>query len=312
MSNSSVANAAPTVIVVGSINMDLVFTGARRLPAPGETTTGSSFAIHAGGKGANQAAAAARLGARVLLVGAVGDDDFGRTALADLARNRVDTSLVRTVAAPTGVAAVLIDADGENAIVVSQGANLLLDPGRAHGDAATIEARDVTVLLSLEVAIDVATGWATVARERGWRVVLNPAPYPADGLPADLLAYCDILTPNQAEFASMEVDASARGLLSEVPAIIITRGSEGAELRRAGHPAELVPALAVQSVDTTGAGDAFSGALAVALGNGASLIAATHFACAVGALATRAVGARGSLPTFAEADALLAHSARRS
>lgn len=277
--------------MVGSANVDLVWQG-ERLPAPGETVTDGAFVRVLGGKGANQAAAAAALGAEVVFVGCVGDDEHGRMVRADLEGRGVDCSSLATVpGTPTGVALVNVDARGENSIAVAPGANRLL--------AAVIAVRgiraDDVVLCSLE--IPVATVEAVVARalECDAFPIVNPAP--PRSAPAGAL-----LTPNEHECEHLGgIDA----LLERAPAVVVTRGAAGLVLYRSGLAPLVQPSFPVDVVDTTGAGDALNGCLAWALAEDESVTDALRLACAAGALATRAVGARASLPTASEVYALV-------
>lgn len=291
------------VIVVGSINMDLVFTEVERIPAPGETVSGGAFQVLPGGKGANQASAAARLGAPTLFVARIGTDDFGDRALDDLAASGVDLGLVERVQGSTGVAAVVIDREHENAIIIAPGANGELGP-----DSVSVapDHEDAVVLACLEVPLPTVIAWAGLARERGWRFVLNPAP--ARELPEELLSLVTVLTPNEHELEVM--GRSPEELLAAgVGAVVVTLGGEGAELHRGGQPVAKQAAYAVDVVDTTGAGDAFNGALAVSLAEGRELEDALARGAAAGALATRRVGARSSQPTEREVDELVAQAA---
>lgn len=288
------------VIVVGSVNMDLVFTEVERIPGPGETVSGGSFQVLPGGKGANQVSAAARLGAHAMFVARIGTDDFGDRALDDLAASGVELGLIERVRESTGVAAVVIDRDHENAIIIAPGANAELRP-----DSVSVapDVEDAVVLACLEVPLDTVVAWARVARERGWRFVLNPAP--ARELPDELLALVTVLTPNQHELEVM--GRSADDLLAAgVEAVVVTLGGDGAELHRRDQPITKQRPYPVEVVDTTGAGDAFNGALAVALAEGGSIEQALARGAAAGALATRRVGARASQPTAREVDELVA------
>jgi ribokinase len=281
------------VIVVGSVNADLVVR-AERLPAPGETVTGGRFSRHGGGKGANQAVAAARLGAHVAMVGAVGDDDLGQEALALLEHEGIDVSAVARLDAPTGVALIAVDAEGENQIAVASGANAELDP--AAVERTVRGAGTAAVLLSQEVPE--AAVLAGVRAARG-PVVLNPAPVRA--LPAELAALGPILTPNAGEARELsgeeEPETAARALAERTGApVVVTLGARGVLLLQDGE-AERLPAPRVEAVDTTGAGDAFNGALATGLAEGRPLRDATAFAVAAAALSTRAAGAREGMPS---------------
>jgi ribokinase len=279
------------VVVVGSANVDLVWHGAR-LPAPGETVTDGEFLQVLGGKGANQAAAAAALGAEVVFVGCVGDDDHGERVRADLEGRGIDCHELGVAGgAGTGVALITVDAHGENAIAVAPGANRLVGADVAP---RVIRSADV-VLCSLEIPVETVIAAVDAATAAGAQVIVNPAPPRA--APAGAL-----LTPNEHECEHLGgVDA----LLGAAPAVIVTRGRAGAVLYRAGHAPVEQRAFPVSAVDTTGAGDAFNGALAWALAGGAPIEQALAAACAAGALATRAMGARSALPTAAEVEALV-------
>jgi ribokinase len=287
-----------SVVVVGSVNMDLVIR-IPTLPGPGETVAGGMFARALGGKGANQAAAAATLGARVWLVGLTGDDDFGRESRADLEARGVDISTLGSAPDPTGVAAILVDDSGENLIAVASGANHDLSGDLVTERLMDVPADDAVLLVNLEVpdgAIDAA---ATVAVERGWTFVLNPAP--ARALSGGIVSRCDVLTPNEGESLTL---GSAEELLARgAGAVVMTRGANGADVFRAGARTLHREALPVQVVDTTGAGDAFNGALAWSLSQGRDLDEAVRLAVAAGALACRALGARAALPDRRELEA---------
>ena len=273
------------VVVVGSVNADLV-VAVDALPAPGETVAGGRFARWGGGKGANQAVAAARLGASVTLVGAVGDDPFGDDALRELAAEGIDVSAVARVNAPTGVALIVVDASGENQIAVASGANAEVSvPAAPLGDAI--------VLLGHEVP-DAAIA---AGADRGGRVILNPAP--AREIDPCVLAARPILTPNASEAAQLtgerEPEAAARALAAKTGApVLVTLGADGALLL--DGDIERIPAPRVDVVDTTGAGDTVNGALAAELASGRELREAVRFALAAAALSTTAEGARGGMP----------------
>jgi ribokinase len=291
------------VVVVGSVNVDLVLS-LPRLPAPGETVIGGRLQGAPGGKGGNQAVAAARLGARTWLVGCIGDDDFGREAREDLREAGVDTRLLGTGRAPTGVAVVMVDAAGENAIAVASGANQELDPDMVRAACASIPSRDAVVLACLEVPDAAVLAAAEAAAARGWPFVLNPAP--ARPLARELLRRCAVLTPNHHEVTALGPSSISDLLAGGVEAVVVTRGSQGADLYRPDQPVLHQPPFAVSVLDTTGAGDAFSAALAWALAGGQSLEEAVRVAAAAGALSTQAVGARTSLPDRMALDRLLA------
>jgi ribokinase len=299
------------VIVVGSVNVDLVVWSAR-LPAPGETVSGGRFEQHDGGKGGNQATAAARLGASVLLLGAVGADSFGAQARSALAAAGVDVSgLTTNPTEATGIALILVDAAGENVISVASGANLALEPDAIEAELARLGSLvgDV-VLVSNELVPSTAAAALRCARAAGARTIFNPAP--AVGIDVSLLEFVDLLTPNRGELAVLsgrtgsDFDAaSAARALPVREAVIVTLGSAGAlVVPRDGAPWP-VPATVVEVVDTTGAGDAFNGALAAALADGRSLEEAVRRAVAAGSLATTRPGAREGMPIPAELDVAL-------
>ena len=291
------------MVVVGSVNADLVVR-VPRLPAPGETVIGGTFTRGQGGKGANQAAAAARLGARTWLVGLVGDDDLGAAARADLAAFGVDLTHLGTGSLPTGVAEIVVDEAGENLIAVASGANAEVT---GEAVAAAVEAvaaavgavaERAVVLANLEVPDTAVRAAAEAAKERGFAFVLNPAP--ARPLAAEVLARCDVITPNEVEVVGLGAGRPDELLAAGCAAVVVTRGALGAEIHRPGSSPVSVPAFPVEVVDTTGAGDAFSAGLAWALASGRDLEAAVRLASAAGALATRGLGARSALPTAAE------------
>jgi len=299
------------VIVVGSVNVDLVVSSAR-LPSPGETVTGGTFEEHPGGKGGNQAVAAARLGGSVRFLGAVGADSFGLEAQAALVKAGVDTSsLVSDARAATGIALILVDAGGENVISVAPGANAAFAPEaleRELSDLGSLD-RDV-VLVSNELAPATVAAGLRAAQAAGARTLYNPAP--ADGIDLSWLAFVDVLTPNRGELLLLAgADVAGQGLVPaarKLPvreAVVVTLGSEGALVVPRDAAEWSVPALPVDVVDTTGAGDAFNGALAAALASGSSLAEAVRRAVAAGSLATTKVGAREGMPTSDELEAAL-------
>lgn len=303
------------IVVVGSLNMDLVVR-TPRIPSPGETIIGRELHTVPGGKGANQAVAAARLGAQVAMVGRVGQDAFGGPLLANLAANGVDHAWVQEDPdAATGVALIEVDDAGRNSIVVVSGANMRLTP--ADVDAAQpAMAGAQALLLQLESPLETVTHAAQLARRLGVRVILNPAP--ARPLPPELLAAVDVLAPNESETALLtgravdtlaDAEAAAQALLDQgVPTVVLTLGERGSLLaRRDGM--QHFPAFPVTPVDTTAAGDAFVGGLAVALAEGQPLAEAMRWGNAAGALATTRLGAQPSLPDRAAVLALLASGA---
>lgn len=291
-----------TILVVGSANIDLVVR-APRLPRPGETVLGGDLLIVPGGKGANQAVGCARLGARVHLVARLGRDDFGDRALDNLSREGVGTEyVVRDDAAPTGVALVVVDGAGQNAIAVAPGANGRLSPQDVERAALAFRGADC-VLVQLEVPLEAVRAAVEMGRGAGAKVILNPAP--ARPLPQDLLRQVDVLTPNLPEAALLagrggSPEELAQALLDRgVGAVALTLGEEGA-LFTADYGIHRISRLAVDVVDATAAGDAFNAALAVGLAGGMVLSRAVRFANAAAALACTRMGAQPSLPTLEE------------
>ncbi|NQY97318.1 MAG: ribokinase [Henriciella sp.] len=282
-----------TIGVVGSVNLDLVASGAP-LPQAGETVTGARFAQHPGGKGANQALAARRLGADVHMIGCVGDDALAEAALALLRRDGVDVSNVMSeLGTATGVALIAVSPDGENQITVASGANSRVGPS----DVAGLPKCDV-ILAQLEVPVTAVEAASRAAMETGALMAINLAP--AIGVPPQLLKDADLLIVNEIEAEFYGDALHERGGL-----VALTLGGAGAALFKMGKEIARVPAFDVQVVDTTGAGDTFCGALAVALAEGQEPEQALRFASAAGALAVTRAGAQPSLPTREQVDALL-------
>jgi ribokinase len=274
------------VIVVGSANVDLVWHGLR-LPRPGETVTDGTFSRVLGGKGANQAAAAAVLGADVVFVGSVGEDDDGDEVRADLEARGVDcTHLARSGEAATGVALVMVDARGDNVIAVAPGANRFVPPDVAPA----VITRDDVVLCSCEVNLDAVENAVDAALRYGAIVIVNPAPARAAFAGA-------ILTPNEQECEQL---GGIEQLTAIAPAVVVTQGASGATLYRKQASPHHEPAWQIDAVDTTGAGDAFNAGLAWALANGNSIEQALRYACGVGAVAAGTVGARLPVPDETE------------
>jgi ribokinase len=297
--------SAVPVVVVGSVNIDLVAVG-ERMPRPGETVSMERFAEVPGGKGGNQASAAAALGARVHFIGAVGSDHWGEAARADLAGRGVDVSGLATVDGPSGVAIILVDDAGENSIAIIPGANAAVSPSAVTDALAALDVDHAVLVVCLEIPLESAVAAARAAAARGWRVVLNPAP--ARELPAELIAASTVITPNATEVEQL---GGVEALLAAgAGAVAVTRGGEGVELHPADGAASRVGASPAAVVDTTGAGDTFTAALAVALANGRELADAVAWASAAGAIATEGFGARGSLPTARHVDERLADSPR--
>lgn len=293
---------APRLAVLGSFNMDLVFR-APRLPALGETLRGTSFATFMGGKGANQALAAARAGAEVQMIGRLGADSFGETISAAMAAEGVKLDHVsRDPEAGTGVAGIIVEPNGANSIVVVPQANertTVADVERARD--AIVSAQ--VLLLQLEIPTELSAAAARIAKRAGRTVIWNPAP--ARPLPPDVLALVDVLVPNESETAQLtgidpatdeSASRAAHALLERgARAVVLTLGERGA-LVVDGARETRVPSISVAAVDTTAAGDAFCGALAVALAEGRTLDDAVRFGCVAGALAVTVMGAAPSLP----------------
>ncbi|MGY2114260.1 ribokinase [Nocardia gipuzkoensis] len=284
---------APAIVVLGSINMDLVTTTGRR-PEPGETVLGTGFAMVPGGKGANQAVAAQRAGGEVRFLGAIGTDVFAAELRRTLTDAAVSTDRLRTVAGPSGVATIVVDGDGENSIIVVGGANARMT-GLTEHDLAAIAAADI-LLCQLEIPVDTVAAAAHHARANGTTVVLNPSP--VRHLPAELWADVDVAVVNSGEAERLGAD------LDPVAHLVVTRGAAGADYRGPAGACLSRPSPQVDVVDTTGAGDAFTGALAAAWHRGPEW--ALTWACAAGALATTRLGASSSIPTREEITAALA------
>lgn len=300
-----------TIVVVGSINMDLV-ARLDRSPIPGETIMGSHFAMIPGGKGANQAVAAARLGAQVSMIGCIGDDVFGVQMKQQLQREGIDTSYVYTAAAQsTGVALIQVQREGDNSIIVVAGANASLTPELVDSAEDVIRSADV-MLLQLEIPLHVVEQAIELASRHGVRIILNPAPAPADKLSDQMLSKVDILTPNEIEasiltkgsaqsdgdiWESIQVLKQAAGVAN----VLVTHGAEGVYFDLDGVSG-VQEACKVDVVDTTAAGDCFNAAIAVRWGEGASLQEAIGFAVKAAALAVTKFGAQTSLPTRDEVE----------
>lgn len=304
--------APPAIVVVGSINLDLVVRCAA-LPRPGQTVTGDDLHEHGGGKGANQAVAAARLGARTTLIGRVGDDGAGQRLRAGLAAEGVTVpdDLISTKT-PSGTAIIAVERGGENHILLVPGANALLTPADVERHAPHLRAAQV-LLLQLEVPTPTVIAAARIARVAGVRVLLDPAPAPARLDPA--LYAVDLLSPNRSEAEALvgrplptiaAVADAARELVARgAGAVVVTLGADGALLCTNGAVQHL-PTFPVDAVDATAAGDAFKAALALRWAEGAALEDAVRFALAAGSLAASRPGAQPSLPRRPEVDALLA------
>lgn len=299
------------IVVIGSANTDLVVK-TDRMPSPGETVLGGRFMMAGGGKGANQAVAASRLGGEVTFVARVGRDLFGEQALAGYRAERMDVRHVTCDEdAPSGVALICVDRAAENSIVVAPGANERLSPQDVDRAEPEIAAADF-VVLQLEIPLPAVVHAAEVAERHGVPVILNPAP--AAVIPDELLRRCYLLTPNRSECAMLtgmpvtdaaDVERAADALLARgVRRVVVTLGGEGS-LVKGPDCCERVEARRVEAVDTTGAGDTFNGALAVALSEGRPLREAVRFATAASSIAVTRMGAQSSVPMREEVDALL-------
>lgn len=301
------------IVVVGSINLDLV-ARADHIPRPGETIIGSDFQIFHGGKGANQAVAAAKLGHPTFMVGNVGDDSFGpqlRQALEDVG---VKTDAVKSVSGSSGVALITIGAGGENNIVVVPGANALLTPDQLE-QATPVLRQAGLILAQLEIPLDTVEYLGNFAVKNGIPLMLDPAP--ARDLPASLLKNVNWLTPNESETEilvkqNLRADdrantfAAAEQLLAAGPQhVLLKLGAHGCLIAERGQPQQLIPAFPIEAVDSTAAGDAFNAAFAIGLLRGESPSESARFACAVAAISVSRHGAQPSMPTLEEVEAFL-------
>lgn len=296
----------PDILVVGSLNADLVVR-TPRFPNPGETISGEDLQIIPGGKGANQAVAAARQGASVAMVGRVGNDSFGPSLIHNLKQNNVDTSYVQTDSqSATGTAIIVVDGNGQNSIVLSPGGNGRVSPA----DVGSVSFADYRLLLlQLEIPVEAVLAAARAAKASGLRVLLNPAP--ARPLPDELISLPDFLLPNETELSLLtnqpvndlaSAESAAKALLARgAQNVIITLGAQGA-LIVTPEMTKHVSAFKVDVIDTTAAGDAFIGGLASALLQNKSFVEAVYYGCACGALAATKFGAQPSLPTREEVE----------
>ena len=302
------------ILVLGGLNMGLI-TRASRLPKPGETLRGERFHSSSGGKGATQAVAAARLGAQVTMVGRVGNDLFGPALLDALRGDGIDVADVAVDPdQATGAGVIIVDANGQNHVLATYGANLYCDQVQLAAVERHLETADA-LMLQMEVPFDLSTAAAQMATKRGVRVILDPAP--AAEIPPSAYAHLDIVAPNQTE-AQIHTGVTVTDVESarQATAVLLQRGVSVAIIKMAelglffatacesGH----VPPFPVDVVDTTSAGDAFHGALAVALAEGKSLATAVRFGAAAGALAVTRPGVQDSMPARAQVEALLAAS----
>ena len=290
-----------TILVIGSSNTDMTAKTAE-LPRPGETVLGGVFTMGAGGKGANQAVAAQRLGGKVKFICKVGKDMFGDNSIAQYEKEGLDTSGILRSNLPSGVALIYVDSHAENCIVVASGANGDLTEDDIEKSRKDLEGCDI-LLLQLESPIPSVLKAAKIAHQAGKTVVLNPAP--ACPLPEELLRNIDLFIPNETELSTFsgmpvtsqeEAQAAAKAMQAKgVGKLIVTMGSKGALICEGG-PSVFVPAHKVKAVDTTAAGDTFCGALCVAISEGKSLKEAAEFACAASALTVQKMGAQNSIP----------------
>ncbi|MCI0493739.1 ribokinase [candidate division KSB1 bacterium] len=301
----------PKIVVIGSSNTDMVVKSSR-IPQPGETVLGGKFILAAGGKGANQAVAAARLGGDVLFITRLGKDIFGEQSLENFKRDQIDTSgITRDPEHPSGVALIMVDENGENSISVAPGANMQLLPEHVEKLSARIIDSQI-ILMQLEIPLAVVETAARLGKMHDKTIILNPAP--ASMLPPDLLANVSILTPNRTEaelLSGMAIKDEKSAIMAAqnirkmgIQSVILTMGSQGALVVHQDQ-AVMIPAFPIKPVDTTAAGDAFNGALAVALAQQKTLFEAVRFANAVAALAASKMGAQPSLPYRNEVEIFL-------
>lgn len=299
------STGTPLIVVVGSINMDLVARMAR-LPSPGETVSGESFQTISGGKGANQAVAAARLGARVVMIGRVGDDSFGATLRQNLIADDIDTSQVfDTPGCSSGVALIGVDASGANAITVVPAANGRLTVSDVESCEATIAAANA-LIVQLETPLETVAAAIRIAKSHSVLTVLDPAPAPDVSLSNDLMSV-DIISPNQSEARTLtgivvedwqSAQVAARELQRrEAKDVVLKMGELGAFVLSRDGVGEQVTACKADIVDTTAAGDAFTAALAVARCGGQSLVQSARYACLAGTFACTRFGAQPAMPT---------------
>ena len=302
------------LLVVGSINLDLV-ASSQRIPLPGETVSGKTFNTFPGGKGANQAVAAGKLGAPVSMIGRIGNDAFGTQLRASLEAANVDTKAVEVAPTSSGIALITTAADGQNAIVVVPGANGELSPRELEKHLPLIREAGI-ILTQLEIPLETIEYLAMIVRRENIPLVLDPAP--ARALPASLLASVDWLTPNETETLTLlqrnasdlqneHIQDAAQQLLKQgCRNVLLKLGERGCYVALATGERTLVPSYRVKAIDTTAAGDAFNGAFATALLRGTDPIASVKYAAAVAAISVTRHGAQPSMPTPAEVEAFLA------
>ena len=303
---------APGVVVLGGLNMDLV-TYSDRFPGTGETIAGDRFLTYAGGKGGNQAVAAARMGARTAMVGLVGNDIFGPQLIDGLRSDGIDASWISVMPGESsGIASICIDRSGQNRIIQVLGANSSCGSEQTNAAATALLGAN-TLMLQLEVPMEVSLAAARDARSHGKTVILDPGPVRA--MPPALLHYSSIVTPNETEAeALVGFRVNNRDSAAKAANTLLTRGAEAAVIKlgeqgayyASAETSGFQAAFPVRALDTVAAGDAFNGALAVCLGEGMPLREAVRVACAAGALAVTTRGAQDSMPTRAAVDSLLA------
>ncbi|MDR7075640.1 ribokinase [Neobacillus niacini] len=289
--------AGRKITVIGSINMDLV-TSTNQIPKVGETVLGQSFHTIPGGKGANQAVAAARLGGDVTMIGAVGDDSFGNTLVNHLTNQGINTeNIMKVKDTSTGIASIIVS-EGDNSIIVVSGANSHITPEVIEKNEDKIFDSYI-LLVQLEIPLESVMRAVELAKKHGVLTILNPAPI--QKLPNELIEMVDYLTPNEHEqallFASLEGTEQELEKLKEK--CIVTKGSKGVMIYKNGGKIE-IPSIRVEAVDTTGAGDSFNGALAFSLCEGAEIEEACRFANVVGAISVTKLGAQSGMPTKKE------------
>ncbi|CAN5249441.1 ribokinase [soil metagenome] len=312
----SKARTQADVLVIGSLSMDIVIR-VPRLPGRGETLKGSTFDTFPGGKGNNQALAAARSGAAVAMIGKVGDDAYGQILLDTLKENGVNTEgMSKDSAQTTGIANIWVGPSGENSIVIVPNANNAMTPLYVASQKALLNDAKV-LLLQLEIPTETVIEAAKLARAEGLTVILNPAPAPENGLPAELLQNVDVIVPNETEAHLLTginpttpelAHKCALKLIEMGPkGVILTLGERGAMILESANPdkPQTVSAFKVAVVDSTAAGDAFCGTLAMRLAKGDSLVEAAKYGCAAGSLACTKAGAVPSLPGLAELENLI-------
>ncbi|MFD1362059.1 ribokinase [Lentibacillus salinarum] len=290
-------SAKPNVCIVGSINMDLTVTTGK-MPMQGETVLGDEFFTNPGGKGANQAVAAARMGADVSFIGAVGNDPFGKTLLDNLSSEGIRTEGIEMIPESATGTATIILSENDNRIIVAPGSNNDVTPGAVAKHRDLIKNSDI-VLLQLEVPMETIVSTVKTAHAAGVPVILNPAPF--QPLPEDILETVAYLTPNEIELASLQNDPLFASIKQKS---IVTRGDQGVSFVDNGTERE-VGGYRVQVQDTTGAGDTFNGALAAEIARGATLEDAVNMANAAAALSVEKIGAQGGMPTKQEVKTFL-------